>query len=78
MCGTCNGSVVVYSGAILWYSHVHPEQATLEGMEVIILHQQKTWAAKGWEGPPPPTGPVIPDPSGSPPVGIEPPEGIEL
>jgi hypothetical protein len=60
-------------GGILWYSHIHPEQATLEGMEVIVLHQQKAWAAKGRIGPPP-SGPIIPDPS---PPPVEPPEGLD-
>jgi len=34
-------------GAILWYSHQHPNEATLEGMEVVIYQQQRAWAAKG-------------------------------
>jgi hypothetical protein len=61
--------------AILWYSDKHPDQATLEGMEVIVYQQQKAWAAKGWTGPPP-SGPVIPDPSGTPPQ-LNPPEEPE-
>ena len=32
-------------GGILWYSDKHPEQATLEGMEVVMMQQQKMWAA---------------------------------
>jgi hypothetical protein len=49
---------------MLWYSDKHPEQATLEGMEVVVLHQQKAWAeaaAKGWNGDI--TGLPIPNPS---------------
>jgi len=34
------------AGAVLWYSHKHPQEATLEGMEVIVMQQQKAWAAK--------------------------------
>ena len=62
-------------GAILRYSDKHPDQATLEGMEVVIFHQQKAWAAKGWTGEPP-IGPVIPDPAGAPPQ-ISPPEDMD-
>jgi hypothetical protein len=58
-------------GAILWYSHAHPDQATLEGMEVVILHQQKAWAAKGLTVPR--HAEIVPDPTGIPPQ-LNPPE----
>jgi hypothetical protein len=51
---------------ILWYSDKHPDQATMEGMEVIAYHQQKAWASKGWTGYPP-SGPLIPPPGSAPP-----------
>jgi hypothetical protein len=54
-------ALAVASG-ILWYSHKHPEQATLEGMEVVIMQQQKMWAAA--KGIPliESTEPVVPNP----------------
>jgi hypothetical protein len=66
-------TVVVLSlvGAILWYSHAHPDQATLEGMEVVLLYQQKAWATKGLEAPK--NAPVIPNPAGIAPQ-LNPPE----
>ena len=50
---------------ILWYSIKYPDQATLEGMEVIVMQQQKAWAAKGIDLP---IGnvPVLPNPGSNP------------
>ncbi len=31
-------------GGILWYSDKHPDQATLEGMEVVLMRHHKAWA----------------------------------
>jgi len=42
--------VLGIGGAILWYSHEHPDQATLEGMEVIVMQQQKFWAEAAAKG----------------------------
>jgi hypothetical protein len=67
--GLCAGLATVVAlaigGAILWFSHKYPDQATLEGMEVVVMHQQKAWAAKGIDL----SGnvPVLPNPGGSPP-----------
>jgi hypothetical protein len=41
------------AAAILWYSHKHPDQATLEGMEVVVMQQQKFWAEAAAKGVPP-------------------------
>ena len=62
-------------GGILWYSTKYPDQATLEGMEVVVMHRQKAWAAKGM--PEAPESPVIPDPTNAPPL-LNPPKDIEL
>ena len=55
--------VFFIGGGILWYSHTHPDQATLEGMEVVVYQQQKAWAAKGWPEPDLRT-PLVPNPNG--------------
>jgi hypothetical protein len=68
--------VILFGGGILWYSAKYPDQATLEGMEAVVMHRQKAWAAKGMPSPPPDSL-VIPDPKGSPPQ-LNPPENIEL
>ena len=52
-------------GGILWYSDKHPDQATLEGMEVVVMQHQKAWAeavAKGGKPLPPGSVSVIPNP----------------
>jgi hypothetical protein len=41
------------AGAILWYSDKHPQEATLEGMEVVVMQQQKAWAEAAAKGIPP-------------------------
>lgn len=51
LCVTLATIVVLgIGGAILWYSHEHPDQATLEGMEVIVMQQQKFWAEAAAKG----------------------------
>jgi hypothetical protein len=40
------------SGAVLWYSHVHPNEAMLEGMEVVAMQQQRFWAEAAAKGVP--------------------------
>jgi len=59
--------MIFIGGGILWYSHMHPDQATLEGMEVVVYQQQKAWAAKGWPEPDPKT-PLVPNPDMPPPL----------
>jgi len=66
--------VLFVAAGILWYSDKHPNEATLEGMEVIVYHQQKAWAAKGL--PNLPDTPIIPNPGGMPPQ-LNPPEGVD-
>lgn len=68
--GMCAAFAVVVALAIaagiLWYSDKHPEQATLEGMEVVVLQQQKYLAeaaAKGIAPVPPEAQMVLPDPA---------------
>lgn len=56
---------ILVGGGILWYSTKFPDQATLEGMEVVVMQRQKAWAAKGMPGVP--DSMVIPDPMGAPP-----------
>jgi hypothetical protein len=76
LCAVLATIVALSVGAgILWYSDKHPHEATLEGMEVVVMQQHKAWAAKGWTGPGP-DGLVIPDPSGSPPQ-LNPPLGAD-
>lgn len=69
-------AIVVFGcgGAMLWYSHKHPQEATLEGMEVVVMEQQKAWAAKTVDlsG----ATPLIPNPGGTPPQ-LNPPEVVE-
>jgi hypothetical protein len=69
-------SGLLIAAGILWYSAKYPDQATLEGMEVIVMQRQKAWAAKGLPGIPP-DSPVIPDPDAAPPQ-LNPPQDIEL
>ena len=66
---------VLVAGGILWYSSKFPDQATLEGMEVVVMHQQKAWAAKGMIGQPTDTS-IVPNPGGSPPQA-NPPTGAD-
>jgi hypothetical protein len=47
---------------MLWYSHKHPKEATLEGMEVVVMEQQKAWAAKGLPDKTTTTAQLIPEP----------------
>jgi len=67
--------VLLIARAILWYSTKFPEQATLEGMEVVVMQRQKAWAAKGMSGIP--DSLLIPNPNGAPPK-LDPSEGLEL
>jgi hypothetical protein len=64
--------VLGIAAGILWYSHVHPNEATLEGMEAVVYQQHKAWAASKEKGRFPEL-PDIPDPAGSPPQ-LNPPE----
>ena len=50
-------------GGILWYSDKHPDQATLEGMEVVVMQHQKAWAEAAAKGVPglPAILPTIPN-----------------
>jgi len=54
-------------GAMLWYSDRHPREATLEGMEVVVLEQQKYWAESASRDKPKYADPsatiTIPDPN---------------
>jgi hypothetical protein len=53
------------AAGILWYSDKHPDQATLEGMELVVMQQQKFWAeavAKGGTPLPPGLQFTIPEP----------------
>jgi hypothetical protein len=59
-------SALAIAGGIVWYSHEHPDQATLEGMEVVVMHHQKFLAAKGIPNPAL-DAPGIPDPTQPPP-----------
>lgn len=61
-------------GAVLWYSHKHPQEATLEGLELVVMQQQKAWAAKNVDLSKP--SPTIPNPGGLAPQ-FNPPEVIE-
>jgi len=70
------GVALFIAVGILWYSTKFPDQATLEGMEVVVMHRQKAWAAKGMAGLPPDST-IIPDPSGTPPQQ-NPPQDPEL
>jgi hypothetical protein len=63
------------AGAVLWYSDKHPQEATLEGMEVIVMQQQKAWAAKTIDLSSS-AAPLIPNTGGLPPQ-LNPPEVIE-
>jgi hypothetical protein len=65
---------LLVGAGILWYSAKYPDQATLEGMEVVVMQRQKAWAAKGMTGIP--NSPVISDPSSAPPQ-LNPPENLE-
>ncbi len=51
---------------MLWYSDKHPKEATLEGMEVVVMEQQKYWAESASKDAPKYTGPLatktIPNP----------------
>lgn len=71
-------AAVGFGAAILWYSAKYPDQATLEGMEVVVMHQQRAWAAKGMLGAPPDNSLaiVIADPAGTPPQ-LNPPMGAD-
>jgi hypothetical protein len=74
LCASLAAVVVLATvGGILWYSDKHPNEATLEGMEVVVFRQQQAWAAKGSGGGP--AGPVIPNPDGAPPQINPPIEG---
>jgi len=52
---------LLYLGAMLWFAHRHPEQALLEGAE-IIQYRQQDMAAKG-VAELPPSQPINPIPS---------------
>ena len=49
----------VYLAAMLWFAHTHPEQALLEGAEIIQYRQQEM-AARGVPAPPPASQPITP------------------
>jgi hypothetical protein len=53
------------AAAVLWYSTKFPDQATLEGLELVVMHRQKAWAAKGWNDPGGTS--IVPSPSNAPP-----------
>lgn len=68
-------TVLAIVSGILWFSDKHPDQATLEGMEIVLLRQQQqTWAAKGVSTTR--ESPVVPDPQ-SPPEQLLPPEDLQ-
>jgi len=49
----------LYLAAMLWFAHRHPEQALLEGAEIIQYRQQEM-AARGFPEPPPPSPTITP------------------
>ena len=53
----------VYLLAVMWFAHKHPEQALLEGAEIIQFRQQEM-AAKGL--PTPPSSPLTLNPADPP------------